>query len=90
MGSSPSKELKSKVKVDQNKNETIDFTASLKSTIYKHQIVYDGFFRMEILSHFQNKIIPVDIISLCYKFYYIDLKHLLSNGKQVKNILRAA
>ena len=43
MGSKPSQEIKSKVKVNENKNETIDFNPSSESIIYKHQIVFDGF-----------------------------------------------
>ena len=102
MGSKASKTLKSKAhkKESTNKNVNYNFiynyTPSLESTIYKHQIVYDGFLRMEILSHFKNKIIPIDVISLCHKFYHIDLKHLLlkdnpdENRYQNKNIFRAA
>ena len=50
---------------------------------------------MDMLYYFQNKTIPIDIISLCYKFYHINLTHLLSEDNsnehtyQVTDIYRA-
>ena len=82
MGSKLSKELKSKARVNKNKNE-------LESIIYKHQILPDRFIRMEMLYYLPNKIMPIDIISLCYKFYHIDLKHLLlTNNPKITRAIR--
>ena len=71
----------------EGKCEKIFDKLPLDEIMEQQILIFNGYMRLEILSHFTqdtNKLIPIDVINLCMKFYQINIKLLLGVDPKFK------
>ena len=70
MGSSPSNSIPDQVK-----------------TIHaKQKVIFDAFFRLDIVNHFNKHRIPCEIINQCFKYYEVNLLQCLPKSLENYNM----
>ena len=50
---------------------------------YKQKIIFSGYYRTRIVIHFMRNKIPKDIITLCFRFYFVDM---LTNWSSIPSL----